>query len=291
LIELLLLSFVIQGDTSGEWIQSCYDQFDPETDYFTPINQYDPNKQEHKDYLFCSVVVTLKLNEHQVEMLGKDINWHNYVHQTAQEFVDNSQYYQSNRINNIVIESVVSGRDSLSPPMSVVISYDETHADLGTSKYYKIYNVNPLCTPEVYDIVCHTDVPGAIPKRYIQHDINNAFYKLSSELDANPDFKKLVDTKLGGFGPRPDEIFVIVNPKYLDTYQLFRYQDTIREIIGHDVPILFESQTGIYCPTTEIAVDGKCQPVNYVDPLYWVILIALIPVSLITVFVLKSERK
>jgi len=291
LIELLLLSFVIQGDTSGEWIQSCYDQFDPEIDYFTPINHYDPNKQEHRDYLFCRVVYTLKLNEHQVEMLGKDLNWYNYVNQTAQEFVNNSQYYQSNGISNIVIEPGVSGRDSLPPPMSVVISYDETHADLGISKYYKIYNVNPRCTPEVYDVVCHTDVSNTIPERDIQYEIDNAMYKLHSELDTNPDFKKLFDTKLEGFGPRPDGIFVIVNPQYLDTYQLFRHQDTIREIIGYDIPILFESQTEIYCPTTEIAVNGKCQPVNYVDPLYWVILITLIPVSLIAVFVLRSKRK
>ena len=47
----------------------------------------------------------------------------------------------------------------------------------------------------------------------------------------------------------------------------------------------------IYCPTTQIAVEGKCQPVNYINPLYWLILIALIPVSLITIFVIKAKQK
>ena len=288
MIELFLLLFVIQGDTSEEWMQSCDDQFNREIDFFTPINNYDPNNQEHKDYIFCRIIIELELNVHQVELVGRDIDWHNYTNQTAFEYVDNSDFYQ--KVDNVTIQPVVSGRDSLPPPMSIVISYNKTNTDLGISKYYKIYNVNPRCNPEVYDTVCHTDVLSAIPKRDTQYDIDNAFYKLNLELSTNPDFKKLVDTKLGGFGTMSDGIFINVNPKYLDTYQLFRYQDTIREIIGPDVSILFESQTEIYCPTTEIAVDGKCQPLNHVDPLYWVVLIALIPVSLISIFVLKKRK-
>lgn len=51
------------------------------------------------------------------------------------------------------------------------------------------------------------------------------------------------------------------------------------------------SESEIYCPSTHIAIDGKCQPVNYINPLYWILLIALIPVILIIIFVLKSKRK
>lgn len=238
MMELFLLLIVIQGDTSEEWIQSCNDQFNSEIDFFTPINKYDPNNQEHKDYIFCRIIDELELNEHQVELLGRDIDWYNYANQTAYEFVDGSDFYQ--KVDNVTIEPVVSGRDSLPPPMSVVISYDEIYRDLEKSKFYKIYNVNPRCNPEVYDTVCHTDVLSATPKRDTQYDINNANYKIHSELNTNLFFKNSVDTKFYAIGPHPYGILVSVYPKYLDTYQLFRYQDTFREIIGPDVPILFE---------------------------------------------------
>jgi len=289
MIELFLLFFVIQGDTPGEWLQSCHDQFDPHSDYIPSDTFVDPNDQEFKDWLYCRFTTTLELDKHDLEKLRRDFNWYNYVNQTAHEFVNDSQFYQSDGISNIVIEPEVSGRESLPPPMSVVISYVQTHTGLGISKYYKIYNVNPRCNPEVFDTVCNADMPNAT-SRDTQYDIDNAFYKLTFELSTNPDFKKLVDTKLVGFGPRPDGIFINVNPKYLDTYQLFRYQDTIREIVGPDVPILFESHIEIYCPTTEIVVDGKCRPANYVNPLYWISLIILIPVTVIIIFYWRKRK-
>ena len=50
-----------------------------------------------------------------------------------------------------------------------------------------------------------------------------------------------------------------------------------------------EQVTENYCPSTHIAVNGQCQSANYINPLYWVFLIALIPVTLIIIFVFKSK--
>lgn len=48
----------------------------------------------------------------------------------------------------------------------------------------------------------------------------------------------------------------------------------------------------VHCPNAMIAVDGKCkQPVYGTDPFYSIILIALIPVTLIIIFVFKSKTK
>jgi hypothetical protein len=47
-----------------------------------------------------------------------------------------------------------------------------------------------------------------------------------------------------------------------------------------------------HCPNAMIVVDGKCkQSVYDTDPFYSIILIALIPVTLIIVFVFKSKTK
>lgn len=46
-----------------------------------------------------------------------------------------------------------------------------------------------------------------------------------------------------------------------------------------------------YCPLTQVAVNGKCQPVNYVDPLYWILLIILMPTIVIPILIFKSKAK
>jgi len=46
----------------------------------------------------------------------------------------------------------------------------------------------------------------------------------------------------------------------------------------------------IYCPTTHIAVDGKCQPTNYIDPLYYIVIIIGIIGIISLIFFIKKKQ-
>lgn len=124
MIELLLLLFVLQGNTPTEWIDSCSD-FDVKLDDFTVENQYDPTQQSSRDIVFCKVILDLNLDEHDVEKLGRNLDWSNYANQTSIEYMNNWVFYQKYGIKDTLeIKSSVSERDSLPPPMSVKISFD-----------------------------------------------------------------------------------------------------------------------------------------------------------------------
>jgi hypothetical protein len=56
---------------------------------------------------------------------------------------------------------------------------------------------------------------------------------------------------------------------------------------GYVIPIKADR-----CPNGTMTIDGKCKLYSYgVDPIYSIILIALIPVTLIIIFVFKSKTK
>jgi len=156
MMELFLLLFVIQGDTSGEWMQSCYDEFDPNMDYFLPLRGFDPSNQTHVDSVFCRTVLDLYLDQYDLEKLGRNLDWSNYVIQTTTEFLDNYDFYREYGIKDTLeIKPIIGLRDLNPRDMKVVISFD--YLD-GISIYYyeEIFGVHPLCDPPIsYDGVCN----------------------------------------------------------------------------------------------------------------------------------------
>ena len=72
--------FVLQGDKSNQWIDSCYADFNGYEEKLSEINP---------DIFFCRAVIDLNLNENDIDKLGYDLNWLNYTIHTAKEFVNN----------------------------------------------------------------------------------------------------------------------------------------------------------------------------------------------------------
>jgi len=153
MIELLVFLFVLQGDSSSEWIDSCNTNF---TDYIPPLSENNP------DVHFCNVVISLNLSEKDVERLGKELDWLRYVMGTSQDFIDDWIFFQENaHKDTLLIWPSISTRDSLPPAMKVTISFNYT--ENGEIKYFEEpFSINPiypipLCNDAIKNYECNFD--------------------------------------------------------------------------------------------------------------------------------------
>ena len=147
MIELFVFLLVLQGDSPEEWLESCRTDFpawDPERDW------------ENPDAIFCGIVDELDLSVTDVERLGRDMNWSNYVMLTTDGFIDGWKFYQEHADKEtLTILPVVSLRESLPPSMRATISFNYT--ENGQDKYFeKGFKVNPL----LLHPVCNDEVEG-----------------------------------------------------------------------------------------------------------------------------------
>jgi len=154
MIELFLLLFVLQGETTTEWVDSCNNDF---------VNYEIKFREINHDIYFCTVVNDLRLDEQDLEKLGRDINWYNYTVHTTNEFIDKWDFYQDNAIyDTLQVDTYVSGRESLPPPMSVQISFDYND-ESEIKKFNESFGVNPLYenklkqTSDNHNIFDHND--------------------------------------------------------------------------------------------------------------------------------------
>lgn len=129
----MLLLFVLQGNSPTEWGDSCFSDFDNTIDHeITP------------DVYFCKVILDLNLNKHDIEKLGKELDWNNYVMQTANEFVDKWDYYQENGIKEtLYIYPSIDTKEVLPPKMMAIIGFDYKSDD-GIKRFEKTFSVSPL---------------------------------------------------------------------------------------------------------------------------------------------------
>lgn len=135
--------FVLQGNSPTEWGDSCFYDFDNTIDHeITP------------DVYFCKVVLDLNLNKHDIEKLGKELDWNNYVMQTANEFVDKWDYYQKNGIKEtLYIYPSIGNREVLPPKMIAIIGFDYKSDD-GIKRFEKTFAVSPLNNNRI----CNNDI-------------------------------------------------------------------------------------------------------------------------------------
>lgn len=153
MIELFVFLFVLQGDSTEEWLESCRTDFPA---YAEMISEANP------DVFFCKYVNILDLSAVDVERLGREMNWLNYAMQTVDDFISDWEFYQEHAYEETLMAYPrISMRDSLPPSMRVTISFNYT--ENGQDKYFeKPFKVNPLNLHPV----CNDEVEGypCIPK-------------------------------------------------------------------------------------------------------------------------------
>jgi len=143
MIHLILLLFVLQGNNPVEWGDSCFNDFDNTVDNGFGSDAY-----------FCKVVLDLNLNKHDIEKLGRNLDWYNYANQTANDFLDKWQFYQEHGIKETLsVHTVRSLRESLPPYMSTDISFAYTSGN-DIKKFSKTFVISPLYKNRI----CNDDV-------------------------------------------------------------------------------------------------------------------------------------
>ena len=140
MFELFLMLFVLQGDKSNQWIDSCYADFNGYEEKLSEINP---------DIFFCRAVIDLNLNENDIDKLGYDLNWLNYTIHTVKEFVNNWDLYDDYAIKDtLLIYPSISTRDSLPPGIKVQISFDYQKGD-SISTFDESFKISPEFNPPV----------------------------------------------------------------------------------------------------------------------------------------------
>ena len=135
MILLFFLLFALQGSSASEWIDSCNSQF---LEYEEQLQEINP------DVHFCRAVLDLDLEKDDVEKLGKDLNWFNYLMMTSQEYVDNLEIFQKYGIKDtLLIYPSLGTRDSLPPSMESQISFNYTDGKT-TKKFDQRFSIHPF---------------------------------------------------------------------------------------------------------------------------------------------------
>lgn len=143
MIDLFLLLFILQGNNPIEWADSCFYDFND-----TMISE------NTRDVYFCKALSDLNLSYSDVVKLGKELDWDNYLIQTANEFVGKWEYYQKIGIKDtLYIYPSISNREVVPPEMTAVIGFDYK-LDNKIKRFEKTFIVSPLN----HNRICNDDV-------------------------------------------------------------------------------------------------------------------------------------
>ena len=136
----LIVLFTLSATTPTDILDSCYTDYDQSIEYLTQMNP---------DIYFCDTVILLNLNENDIEKLGKELNWHNYLMISSQEFVEELELYQKYGIEDtLFIYPSLGTRDILPPQMESQISF--SYLINGTEyEYDERISINPVNNPPI----------------------------------------------------------------------------------------------------------------------------------------------
>lgn len=90
------------------------------------------------------------------------------------------------------------------------------------------------------------------------------YEKLNDQLDVDPNFKRLLETEVVGFGTdeQTKGIFITVDPVFANEENYELYFKIFREVIGNDVPIAIEVNERAVPTTCTAGISGDCDPIR-----------------------------